>query len=347
MLVRRAAALLAALALCLTVPGTVKAASGPTVQLGKSEAGKGSSVTVSGAGWPAGTLLTLLLCGQSSPSRGVLGGTNSCANADGRAVTTDARGRFSRQLPVVGPPVPCPCVVHVATATGQKAQADAVLKVAGHEEKPLPQESPTGTLRVLTDPQLKGSSGLLTWFGAPPARKLVVTVGNAGTTPVRNPVFQVGTAHGVFAPQWDDHQWDGTLAPGQKARLELPFELSSGAHGDYTVSLRYGGKVLADRPWGVGRPWGVVLFWVLAAIVVPSALFRIGMAIVDKVRPRQHRKRGGVRRLYGRIRRPKPKLKPPPADTTSPTLPWFSPDTQGRLSPPHDDRTTPSRKGTM
>jgi len=339
-LVRRVAALLAALALFLTVPGAAGAVSGPTVQLGKSEAGKGSSVGVSGAGWPANTLLTLLLCGQSSPSRGVIGGTNSCANADGRAVTTDARGRFSRQLPVVGPPVPCPCVVHVATATGEKAQADAVLKVAGHEEKALPEPTGIGELRVLNAPRLTGSSGLLTWFGAPPARKFVVTIGNAGTISVTNPVFQVGTAHGVFAPEWDDHQWDGTLAPGQRAQLALPFELSAGAHGDYTVSLRYGGKVLAEHGWDVGRPWGVVLFWVLAAIVVPSALFRIGMAIVDRVRPRPRSRPRPRPRSRSRSRKPEP-----PPSTATQTLPWFTPDTQGRLSPPHDDRTTPSRKG--
>jgi len=330
-LVRRVAALLAALALFLTVPGAAGAMAGPTVQLGKSEAGKGSSIGVSGAGWPANTLLTLLLCGRSSPDRGVIGGTNSCANADGRAVTTDARGRFSRQLPVVGPPVPCPCVVHVATATGEKAQADAALKVAGHEEEALPEATGTGELRVLNTPRLTGSSGLLTWFGAPPARTFAVTVGNAGTTTVTDPVFQVGTAHGVFAPEWDDHQWDGTLAPGQRARLELPFELGAGAHGDYTVSLRYGGKVLAERDWDVGRPWGVVLFWVLAAIVVPAALFRIGMAVVDRVRPRPRRHR-----------RPREQE---PSPTATQTLPWFTADTQGHLSPPHDDRTTPSRKG--
>lgn len=40
---------------------------------------------------------------------------------------------------------------------------------------------------------------------------------------------------------------------------------------------------------GVGRPWGVTLFWVLLCLVVPAAVFRIGMAVVDKVRPRPMR----------------------------------------------------------
>lgn len=325
---KRVAALLTLLAaLLLPATGTATAA-GPAVQLSDSTAAKGSSLTATGTGWPAHTLVMLLVCGQSSPARGVLGGTDSCANADGRAVTTDADGRFSTALPAAAPPVPCPCVVHVATATGTARQADAALDITGHPVKPLPATTGTGTLKALAPAQLKGSSGVLTWFGAPASRTFVVTVGNSGTSAVTDPVFQVGTAHGVFAPEWDDHQWKGTLAPGQKARLELPVELSTGAHGQYTVSLRYGTAQLAQQAWPVGRPWGVALFWLLAAVVIPSAVFRVGMAVVEKVR----------------------RTETPPAPTPTKTLPlplpWFTPDTQGRLSAPHDDHPTAGRKGT-
>jgi hypothetical protein len=285
-------------------------------------------------------------------------------------VTTDAEGRFSRKLPVAEPPVPCPCVVHVATVEGAKAEADAVFQVAGHAVEPLPAEPSGGRLSVLTDTRLDGSSGLLTWFGSPPARTLVFTVGNVGTSAVKNPVFQVGTSHGVFAPQWEEQQWRGTIRPGRKARIELPVELTGGAHGDYTVSLKYGGKVLAEQPWGVGRPWGVTLFWVLVLLVVPAAVFRAGMAVVDRVRPRRAGgARGGRRRG---LRMPElafrlPELpkspglpgvtsssaQPPPSTST---LPWFTPDadpgTADRLPAPHDDSptspaspTTPTRKG--
>ncbi|MCT9083462.1 hypothetical protein [Streptomyces fulvoviolaceus] len=360
----RIPALAAVLALCFAfLAGTTAAADGPTVKLSKSQAGTGGSITVTGEGWRARALLMILVCGQSVPSRGVVGGTNSCANADGRAVTTDSAGRFSRRLPVAEPPVPCPCVVHVATVTGAKAEADAIFQVAGHAVEPLPAETSGGRLSVLTDTRLDGSSGLLTWFGAPPARTLVFTVGNVGTSTVKNPVFQVGTAHGVFAPQWEEQQWRGTIQPGKKARIELPVELPGGAHGDYTVSLKYGGKVLAEQPWGVGRPWGVTLFWVLVCIVVPAAVFRAGMAVVDRVRPR--RRSGGIRHRELRmpelsLRLPglKRRTEAPTPDTTS-TLPWFTPDadpgTAGRLSAPHDDSptsptaptspTTPTQKG--
>ncbi|MFJ3232564.1 hypothetical protein [Streptomyces sp. NPDC086787] len=339
--------------------GTAAAADGPAVRLSDSQAGTGGSVTVSGTGWRPRTLLMILVCGQATPSRGVIGGTNSCANGDGRAVTTDARGTFGRSVPVAEPPVPCPCVVHVATVTGAKADADAAFQVAGHAVAALPAETTGGRLSVLTDTRLDGSGGLLTWFGAPPSRTLVFTVGNAGSSAVRDPVFQVGTAHGVFAPQWDDHEWRGTLGPGGKAEVRLPVELAAGAHGDYTVSVRYAGRVVAEQPWGVGRPWGVTLFWLLLCLVVPAAVFRIGMAVVDRVRPRPRGAGGGAHgrgprrpRLLSRL--PRSGAAPDDAPVTTPTLPWFTPDSvpdsaAGRLSAPHDDSptspATPTTKG--
>ncbi|MFH8991031.1 hypothetical protein [Streptomyces sp. NPDC017940] len=357
----------------------------PTVTLSTPQAGAGGSVTVQGVGWRGGALLMVLVCGQAEPGVGVPGGTNSCANSHGRAVTTDGDGAFRKELPVAEPPQPCPCVVHVATVTGAKAAADVEFKVAGHPVQPLPERRAGGRLAVLTDTRLDGSSGLLTWFGAPPARTLAFTVGNVGSAPVKDPVFHVGTSHGVFAPQWEEQQWRGTIAPGKKARIELPVELSAGAHGDYLVSLRFGDKVLAEQPWGVGRPWGVTLFWVLLCLVVPAAVFRIGMAVVDRLRP--HRGRG--RRPQGRHRTDRiraltvrlPKLRLPrtavterhegekragekragakrgvgaeaarPAARPS-SLPWFSPDTDPgtpapQLSAPSDQgRNSRTTKG--
>ncbi|WP_425424243.1 hypothetical protein [Streptomyces chattanoogensis] len=321
----------AALALCLAalVPALLPAASAyataggrPSVQVSEKEAGKGGTITVTGRGWRAGALLTLLICGQN-----MIGGTNACANGDGRAVTTDAHGAFRKRLPVAEPPKPCPCVVHVATVTGAPKAADAAFKVAGHPVAPLPKESTGGRLTVLAAPRLAGSSGLLTWFGAPPQRELTLTVGNVGAAPARNPVFRVGTSHGVFAPEWEDQQWRGTLPAGQKAEVRLPVELAAGAHGDYLVSLEYGGKILVEQPWGVGRPWGVTLFWVLLCLVVPTAVFRIGMAIVDRIRPRRpapapgrrHAARPGTRRTAA------PSVTRSAGDSAG--LPWFTPDT--------------------
>ncbi|MFI1939616.1 hypothetical protein ACH44C_20975 [Streptomyces purpureus] len=319
--------------LLLPAPGASAADPAPAVTLSQQEAGKGGEITVSGTGWKPGALLMLLICGQAEPGKGVIGGTNSCANAMGRAATVDAKGAFSQKMPVAEPPKPCPCAVHVAGVTGQQDTVDAAFTVAGHPVAPLPRPSDGGRLAVLATVRLEGSSGLLVWFGAPAAREIVFTVGNLGTTAVKDPVFQVGTAHGVYAPRWEERQWRGTIEPGKKALVKLPVKLSAGAHGDYQVSVKYAGTVLVEQPWGVGRPWGVTLFWLLLAVVVPAGIFRIGMAAVDRVRPRTPH-RGAPRHRTGS---PRPAERPGSPAATAPTtaLPWFTPD-----SAPSENRPT-------
>ncbi|MFE0644080.1 hypothetical protein ACFW2Y_21050 [Streptomyces sp. NPDC058877] len=344
--IRTAAALLAALALVLLPTVPVTAAPGPVVELSATEGGTGGEITVSGSGWKPGALLMILICGRSAPDRGVIGGTNSCANTEGRAATVDSRGAFSAKLPVAEPPEPCPCVVHVAGVTGQQDSVDKEFTVAGHPTAPLPEAAGDGRLAVLAAVRLDGSSGLLVWFGAPPRREVVFTVGNLGPASVKDPVFEVGTSHGVFAPQYEERPWRGTIEPGGKALIRLPAELAAGAHGDYRVSVKYGGKVLVEQPWGVGRPWGVTLFWVLLAVVVPAALFRIGMALVDRVRPAH-----GAARTPGPRTAPRPRRRTrtpasaPPVDPgdggTTAALPWFSPDS----APSAAESSSPTTKG--
>lgn len=345
---RKVTALLAALGLVLLPLHGAAADTRPDVKLSRTQAGKGGDITVSGSGWRPGALLMLLVCGQAAPGKGVIGGTNACANADGRAVTTDAQGSFSKRMPVAEPPKPCPCVVHVATVTGEQTAVDAPFVVAGHPVAPLPRPAGGGRLAVLAATRLEGDSGILVFFGAPASRRLEFTVGNLGAEPVKDPVFEIGTAHGVFAPQWEERQWHGTIAPGGKVLVKLPVQLSAGAHGDYGISVKYGTKVLAEQPWGVGRPWGVTIFWILLAVVVPAAVFRIGMAVVDRVRPQGNgRHRTGtlpaLRLPAFRLpafRRPGSRRTGAPAapkstTTTTAALPWFTPD-----SAPSENRST-------
>ncbi|MFD9410930.1 hypothetical protein ACFWBN_28445 [Streptomyces sp. NPDC059989] len=359
---RRLGALLAAglavcaLALLPAAPAT--AADGkPAVTLSLQEAAKGTEITVNGTGWPAKTLVMLLVCGQN-----MIGGTNSCANADGTAVSVAEDGRFTARLPVVAPPKPCPCVVNVTSVNGDQSTVATALKITDHPVAELPAESGTARLAMLTGVRLEGDDGVLTWFGAPPSRKFKVTVGNLGSAPVKDPVFQLGTAHGVFAPLWEEVRWKGTIPPGGKAEIALDTALTAGAYGDYTISLKYGETVVATQPWGVDRPYGVLLFWGLLLLVIPAAVFRIGMAVVDKVRPRtpgaSGRHRGArlpdaaaavTARLprIPAVRGPAPAGSQPPAgspQTTTAVLPWFTPDsapgTAPQASAPSENRST-------
>ncbi|MGW1775005.1 hypothetical protein [Streptomyces sp. NPDC002104] len=332
-----------ALALFAAAPATADDAPGPAVALSLKEAAKGTEIAVTGTGWRPRTMVMLLVCGQN-----MIGGTNSCANADGVAVSVADDGHFSAQLPVVAPPKPCPCVVNVTSVNGDQSTVAAPLKITDHPVADLPAEGGTARLALLTAVRLKGEDGVLTWFGAPPGRTFTVTVGNLGSAAVKDPVFQLGTAHGVFAPTWEEVRWKGTIPPGGKAEVSLDATLTAGAHGDYTLSLKYGETVLATQPWGVARPYGVLLFWGLLLLVIPAGVFRIGMAVVDKVRPRDagrhrgHRPqpdpaaavtarlpripavRGPARAPARRPARSAPAAEPP--QTTTAVLPWFTPD---------------------
>ncbi|MFD7028138.1 neocarzinostatin apoprotein domain-containing protein [Streptomyces sp. NPDC059917] len=350
----------ALLALAAAAAGAAPAADGkPAATLSLQEVAKGTEVTVTGTGWRPKTMVMLLVCGQN-----MIGGTNSCANADGAAVAVDEAGHFAAGLPVVGPPKPCPCVVNVASVNGDQSTVAVPVKITDHPVAELPAESGTARLALLTGVQLEGDDGVLTWFGAPPSRRFVVTVGNLGSAPVTDPVFQIGTAHGVFAPTWEEHRWKGTIPPGQKARVAIDVELGAGAYGDYTLSLKYGEKVLATQPWGVDRPYGVLLFWVLLCLVIPAALFRVGMAVVDKVRPRapgSGRHRGSapvgaprdpanvvtarLPRVPGAVRRPGGPPRRPPApspQTATAVLPWFTPDGADAPGAPPVQTSAPS-----
>ncbi|MFD9333452.1 hypothetical protein ACFWBF_03410 [Streptomyces sp. NPDC060028] len=338
-----------ALLLLPAPPAAAADAGKPAVALSLQEAAKGTEITVTGTGWRPKTLVMLLVCGQN-----MIGGTNSCANADGVAVSVADDGRFAAQLPVVAPPKPCPCVVNVTSVNGDQSTVAAALKITDHPVAELPAEGGTARLAMLTGVRLKGDDGVLTWFGAPPGRRFTVTVGNLGSAPVRDPVFQLGIAHGVFAPIWEEVRWKGTIPPGGKAEVSLAVSLAAGAHGDYTVSLKYGETVVATQPWGVARPYGVLLFWGLLLLVVPAGLFRVGMAVVDKVRPREPAGGGGRHRgarlpeaatavtarlpRIPAVRGPAQPRTGPPArspQTTTAVLPWFTPDSApGPTAPP-------------
>ncbi|MFB6619396.1 hypothetical protein ACIGFK_37925 [Streptomyces sp. NPDC085524] len=351
------AAALAACALAL-VPAAPAAAADPQpgVALSLQEAAKGTELTVTGTGWRAKSLVMLLVCGQN-----MIGGTNSCANADGTAVSVADDGHFTAGLPVVAPPKPCPCVVNVTSVNGDQSTVAVPLKITDHEVAELPAESGTARLAMLTGVRLEGEDGVLTWFGAPPTRKFKVTVGNLGSAAVKDPVFQLGTAHGVFAPLWEEARWKGTIPPGGKAEIALDVALTAGAYGDYTISLKYGETVVATQPWGVDRPYGVLLFWGLLLLVIPAAVFRVGMAVVDKVRPRETpaggRHRGAqpesasavtarlprIAALRGPARpAPAPAVEPP--ETPTAVLPWFTPDSAPETAPqtsaPSENRST-------
>ena len=342
---RRAALLAGVLLLALPValsPAPARAAgASATAKAVPGTAAPGATATVIGSGWPANTLITVLLCGQNA-----VNGTDSCANASGRALTTGAGGSFTVQLPVVKPPQPCPCVIHATTVTGANVTVNTPFPVIGVASVPIKQTP--GTMLPLTA-GISGGGSLMTWFGAPPHRTFKAVIANVGNSAITDPVFRVGSRHSVYAPDWQEYQWSGVIAPGARQEIDVPLDFAAGAHGGYSVELQYNGTELTTQQVSLPYPWGVSLFWLLLCVVVPVGLFRIGLAVVDRVRPdltlgrarrraEQRRASLGRRRAgdplpssvppgqeYDTLVLPPMPPHPPRSAPLAPTLPWFAP----------------------
>lgn len=355
----RRAALLAGVLLVLALPVALPAAparaAGPSAAVTASPgtAAPGSTTTVTGTGWPAHTLLTVLLCGQDA-----VDGTDDCANGTGRALTTTAAGGFTVQLPVVKPPQPCPCVIHATTVTGANTTVNTAFPVIGVASVPVKQ-SP-GTLLPLTA-TVSGGGSLMTWFGAPPHRTFKAVIANVGNSAITDPVFRTGIWHSVFAPDWQEFQWSGVIAPGGRQEIDIPLDFAAGAHGGYSVELQYNGTELTTQQVTLPHPWGVTLFWLLLCVVVPVGLFRIGLAVVDRVRPDPAPSSSGPlspgpppgppppytapgQEYDTLVLPPMPAHppRPPRTEPLAPTLPWFAPG-YGPALPRTGEDDPPSR----
>ncbi|MFC1438348.1 hypothetical protein ABUW04_08765 [Streptacidiphilus sp. N1-10] len=344
-----AGALLLALALPVLLPQAPAraAGTGATVKATPGTAAPGATATVLGTGWPVNTPVTVLLCGQNA-----VNGTDSCANATGRALTTSAGGGFAVQLAVVKPPQPCPCVIHATTVTGANVTVDTPFPVIGVASVPIKQTP--GTMLPLTA-SISGGGSLMTWFGAPPHRTFKAMIANVGNSAITDPVFRMGTTHSVYSPDWQEYQWSGVIAPGGRQEIDVPLDFAAGAHGGYSVELDYAGTELTVQQVSLPQPWGVTLFWLLLCVVVPVGLFRTGLAVVDRVRPdpdpapaallgrarRRAAPGGAPGQEYDTLALPPMPAHPPRAAPLAPTLPWFAPGS-GPVLPKADDGPAPA-----
>ncbi|MEY9849210.1 hypothetical protein ABH940_006316 [Streptacidiphilus sp. BW17] len=291
--------------------------SNPTATAVPAVAKPGVTITVSGSGWPASALLTVLLCGQDA-----IAGTDDCANATGRAVTTGADGQFSQQLAVATPPKPCPCVIHVSAVMGNQQSVNTPFDVMGAPTAPIPQNAAGAGQLVMLSASLSGGNGPLNWFGAPPDRTLRMVVADMGGSPITNPEFQLGTWHSVLAPDWSAAPWQGTLEPGKQQEIDLPVQFDSGASGEYFVGLSYQGRTLTTQHEDLPVAWGVDVFWVLLFVVVAVGLFRLGLAVLDRVRPDVTQRARDRRRSHlGRRRAGDPRRAAPSADVSPFVMP--------------------------
>ena len=240
----------------------------------------GEQVTVSLAGWPAGTA-RVTVCGDDARQPAA-----DCDEAGGHDLEVGADGSGSTSLGAA-PPVACPCVVRAATRAGELVQTLPLVVPGAAAEPPGGAEQTVGrqlavSARVESVPLRIGEL-----FGGRSHRVLDMTIQNTGTVPIDGLAVEVEVGRSASAGRAVPVPGPiGVLRPGEQQIVSVPLELDPPVAGRYVITGRVLGlpdPVTFDASvttW----PW-VSIVLVLAAIV--GALVIVGTWFGGRRRRRQ------------------------------------------------------------
>ncbi len=298
---RRLLVAVALAAALLAVPATAHAADPEPLQgvALPNVAKPGETVRIEGDGWPKGTQVQAVVCGDLA-----IGGSSTCAMSSAVLGFANDDGLVQLDLVVAAPPRPCPCVVRLSSYDGPVVAVDIPFVVTGHPVgKPPKPVLPAASVTV-TDVALRGGGGVASWFGAAPSQDLVITVRNDGTAPAVDPelVLGIGKSSDVEAtPVRIDAL---TLAPGQTQTVVVGVSLPFAAFGDYQVVGQVGEQSTGryQVAWS-SYPWGLVALNVLGLLLLAWGVTRRIRKRRCRARDRGSRRRAGVAALPAARRR--------------------------------------------
>ncbi|MFD1827372.1 hypothetical protein [Mumia zhuanghuii] len=259
-------------------------ATGLTATVTPGTAAYAERVKVKGSGWPAMTQVQAVVCGDLA-----IGGSAACDQTTAVLGVANVDGDVDIDMVVGNPPRPCPCVVRLASYTGPALAVDTPIVIDGHPVGTPPTPVlPLPNLHV-KDIRLEGSGGFWGFFGAAPARKLVVTIENRGTAPAVNPPIKIGVGQSELTEPSIGVGRDLTIEPLQSGRIEMNVELPFAAFGTYHVVGSIGEGDLGttfETTWGA-YPWGLVALTVFAAVL-------LGLGVLVQARDVRRRRAGRV-----------------------------------------------------
>ncbi|MGH8961560.1 MAG: hypothetical protein ACRDWT_10170 [Jatrophihabitantaceae bacterium] len=268
------AALLLGAALCIGGPAAAAAPSGsvaaPLGAFAIPDSGRvGTLVSVQGSGWPSNAQLQLVTCGELAVT-----GSSACDMSAAYTLIGARDGRFSVQVRLGRPPVPCPCVLHVSDA-GSGKLVNIPVTIAGLKlaTPPKPRLAPSPPPLAIVSADLVGWR----WtelVGASPTRTLVLTVRNSSGSPVSGARLQLSGSQSATS-RGDLGTTTIATVPAHASRTyHVAVRLPAGIGGAYRVY----GALDGGLAFSVGThafPWGLYGLALLVAGLLAEVLRRV------------------------------------------------------------------------
>jgi hypothetical protein len=247
----------------------------PTMKLSTQRLAPGDDVAVTLDGWKSGVVV-VSVCGNRARR-----GSRDCDLPGAESVRVVPTGPTTTVFRVGVPPVGCPCVVRVADAVGESTVRALPIVLDGVADGPVLDDagSAAPNLEVtatVSDADRSWPASWLPLVAGPTARSLAVRVENAGNTDVSG--IRVAAVVGR-----DRHSGEpvGTrviahLAPGERRRVVLRFELPTPAYGEYVV---YGTASATNSATDFAAetsndPWALELLLPVVLLVLAMVLRR-------------------------------------------------------------------------
>jgi len=281
----------------LLMPLAVFAAPGAAAEGGlravvvPASADPGTTIRITGEGWPANARLQMMTCGNLGR-----GGTPSCDVARTYTTVANPSGAFETYGTMGKPPAPCPCVMHIVDADTTQAVDIPVTVVGKRTAEPPPPSGAVGTtppVQVVST-EVTGWGPVSAWFGARPHRTLELTVRNTTKAAITGARLQLFPDGGSAASPLSTTTLPD-LAADQITTVRVPLPLDAGVGGTTTIHGQVnGGPVFTVH--ATSWAWG---FFLLDAVLL--ALFVALLVRRFAPRPRQ---RPQGRHAQPRVRQP-------------------------------------------
>jgi hypothetical protein len=223
-------------------------------------------------------LVTASICGN-----GALNGQVDCDPASAGQSVASPTGLISIEIVAALPPKPCPCVVRTASIA-DPAAINAPFEINGAPTA-TPVADPLATRSLQVGLTIVGSGPLVSYFGGPAQRDLLLNVRNSGNSPLDGTPVTVAFGKGDDPTESVLAEGGGAVAlpplqPGQNAELRIPVTIDPVPFGSYTAKATFAGldAVIVDgqensagdlsvKATTSAYPWGLILVaWLVLQI---------------------------------------------------------------------------------